>query len=229
MLSRYLQVKIGTWPVYSFMLALGQIIASNSYQITLLTGEIGQSADKLYAIAGVYLAFSLIWGILTRYVKLLYLLTVPFFFYGLAFLLVGTSPFVQDLNGRFWMQCVATGLYAAASASGSLFFAFNFGDEGKLPLRLTYQSLLLTFLPHRRCAYHHLDLESVLDPSPATCIYSSPVVLGQFHFLIVFGRKINFPRCSPNSFPSDACRSTWFVDHWYHTFPRTAHVLPSNA
>jgi alpha-1,3-glucan synthase len=110
-------------------LALGQIIASNSYQITLLTGEIGQTADKLYTIAGIYLAFSIFWGVLTRYVRLLHLLTIPFFLYGLAFLLVGTSPFVQNLNSRYWVQNVATGLYAAASASGSLFFAFNFGDE----------------------------------------------------------------------------------------------------
>ncbi len=112
------------------MLALGQIIASNSYQITLLTGEIGQSANKLYVIASVYLGFSLIYFLLTRYVKLLYLLTVPFFLYGSAFLLVGTSPFIQDPNSRYWMQNIATGVYAAASASGSLFFAFNFGDEG---------------------------------------------------------------------------------------------------
>jgi alpha-1,3-glucan synthase len=142
-LRKYLQVKVGTWPVYSFLLALGQIIASNSYQITLLTGEIGQSAEKLYAIAGIYLAFSIIWGVLTRYVKLLHLLTIPFFFYGLAFLLVGTSPFMQNLHSRFWMQNVATGFYAAASASGSLFFAFNFGDEGKLSLSpISYISLL---------------------------------------------------------------------------------------
>jgi alpha-1,3-glucan synthase len=80
------------------MLALGQIIASNPYQITLLTGEIGQSAEKLYAIASIYLAFSLTWCILTQYVKLLYLLTFPFFLYGLAFLLIGTSPFVQDMS-----------------------------------------------------------------------------------------------------------------------------------
>lgn len=114
------------------MLALGQIIASNSYQITLLTGEVGQSAEKLYAIASIYLAFSIFWGVLTRYVRLLHLLTIPFFLYGSAFLLVGASPFVANLHGRFWMQNVATGLYAAASASGSLFFAFNFGDEGEL-------------------------------------------------------------------------------------------------
>jgi alpha-1,3-glucan synthase len=133
---KYCQVKFGTWPAYSFGLALGQIIASNSYQITLLTGEIGQSAEKLYSIAGIYLAASLFWLLLTRYVKLLYLLTVPFFFYGLAFLLVGTSPFVTDGNNRFWMQNVATGFYAFASASGSLFFAFNFGDEGGAPITI---------------------------------------------------------------------------------------------
>ena len=117
--------------MYAILLAFGQIIASNSYQITLLTGEVGQSAEKLYAVAGVYLVFSLVWGWLSRHVSLLYVLSTPFAFYGFAFVLIGASPFVRDLNHRYWMQSVATGLYSAASASGALFFSFNFGDEGK--------------------------------------------------------------------------------------------------
>ena len=32
------------------------------------------------------------------------------------------------------MQNIATGLYAAASSSGSIFFALNFGDEGNAPI-----------------------------------------------------------------------------------------------
>lgn len=65
-----------------------------------------------------------------------YVLSLPFAFYGLAFLLVGLVPFIPAHSGngvgRDWARNVATGLYATASASGSLFFALNFGDEGKL-------------------------------------------------------------------------------------------------
>jgi alpha-1,3-glucan synthase len=126
---RYLQIKLGDWPIYSFLLALGQVIASSSYQITLLTGEIGQSPEKLYVVASVYLVASIMWGVLGRFVKSVYLLSIPFFFYGVAFVLVGASPFLQGAS-KLWMQNVATGIYAIASASGALFFAFNFGDEG---------------------------------------------------------------------------------------------------
>jgi alpha-1,3-glucan synthase len=227
-LQKYLQVKVGTWPVYSFLLALGQIIASNSYQITLLTGEIGQSAEKLYAIAGIYLAFSIIWGVLTRWVKLLHLLTIPFFFYGLAFLLVGTSPFMQDLNSRFWMQNVATGFYAAASASGSLFFAFNFGDEGKF--FLTPNLLRLFADSIRWCANHHLDLESMLDSSFTACVYSCTVVLGQLHQLLLCSRQDFFQTvCSPCSFSGHAhCRART-LDCRHRPIPWSAVVLSPNA
>jgi alpha-1,3-glucan synthase len=42
-----MQMRIGDWPLYSFFLAFGQIIAANSYQITLLSGEVGQTAEAL--------------------------------------------------------------------------------------------------------------------------------------------------------------------------------------
>jgi alpha-1,3-glucan synthase len=41
------------------------------------------------------------------------------------------APFLPKGAGRDWMRNVADGVYAAASASGSLYFALNFGDEGK--------------------------------------------------------------------------------------------------
>lgn len=72
--------RLGDWPVYSLLLAFvsyrggcvrlescmltkpqGQVMAANSYQITLLTGEVGESATKLYIIASIYLATSLLW------------------------------------------------------------------------------------------------------------------------------------------------------------------------
>ncbi|KZF25449.1 glycosyltransferase family 5 protein [Xylona heveae TC161] len=134
-LKKYLQFRIGDWPVYSFFIALGQIIAANSYQITLLTGQVGESAEKLYVIASIYLATSVIWWILFRRLKSVYVLSIPFLFYGAAFFLIGMAPFVHHVAGRGWVQNVGTGMYAVASSSGSIFFALNFGDEGGAPVK----------------------------------------------------------------------------------------------
>jgi alpha-1,3-glucan synthase len=123
-------MKIGDWPFYTFLLALGQIISANSYQITLLTGTVGQSAEKLYVVASIYFGASIIWWILFRRLKSAFVLSTPFIIYGIAFFILGFAPMAPGENIRFWMQNVATGSYAVASASGSLFFALNFGDEG---------------------------------------------------------------------------------------------------
>ncbi|KAK2048071.1 alpha-1,3-glucan synthase [Colletotrichum somersetense] len=128
--KKYLQYRVGDWPLYSMLLALNQIIATNSYQVTLLTGEVGQTADKLYIIASVYLFSSLVWYVMSRTMPLLYPLSVPYVVYGIAFMLLGFSPFAADNSGQVWLQNAATGLYAFASSSGSLAFAFNFGTDG---------------------------------------------------------------------------------------------------
>ncbi|KAK5277052.1 Cell wall alpha-1,3-glucan synthase ags1, partial [Exophiala xenobiotica] len=98
--------------------------------ITLLTGEVGQTADKLYSIASVYLVTSICWWILFRRFSSMLCLSLPFFFYGLAFILIGTAHYASTASERGWVQNVGTGMYAAASSSGSIFFALNFGDEG---------------------------------------------------------------------------------------------------
>ncbi|KAL8725521.1 MAG: hypothetical protein Q9166_007307 [cf. Caloplaca sp. 2 TL-2023] len=131
--KKLLLKKIGDWHLYSFLLAFGQIIAANSYQITLLTGENGQSAHKLYIVASIYLASSVVWWILFRLVKQVHVLSLPFLLYGMAFFLIGMGPYTSSLASRGWIYNVATALYAAASASGSLFFALNFGTEGGTP------------------------------------------------------------------------------------------------
>lgn len=83
-LKKWMQMRIGDWPLYSFFLAFGQIIAANSYQITLLTGTVGQTAEKLYVIASIYLVTSIFWWFCFRWLKSVYSLSLPFIFYGLA-------------------------------------------------------------------------------------------------------------------------------------------------
>ena len=128
-LRKFMQLRFLDWPVYSLFLAFGQIIAANSYQITLLTGEVGQPASKLYAIAAIYLTTSVGWWILFRRLPSRWALSIPFFFYGLAFLFIALAHFGYG-NTRGWVQNVGTAWYACASSSGSIFFALNFGDEG---------------------------------------------------------------------------------------------------
>jgi hypothetical protein len=61
-----------------------------------------------------------------------WVLSTPFAVYGLAFIFAGCAPFASSIPTRGWLQNVASGFYAAAASSGSMFFALNFGDEGKI-------------------------------------------------------------------------------------------------
>lgn len=134
-LRKWMQVRIGSWPLYAYFMALGQIIAANSYQITLLTGEVGQTATKLYIVASIYLVASMLWWLCFRRFASYVSLSLPFLFYGTAFFLVGIAHFAPTVDGRGWVQNVGTGFYTLASASGALFFALNFGDEGGAPVK----------------------------------------------------------------------------------------------
>ncbi|KAF2120385.1 alpha-1,3-glucan synthase [Lophiotrema nucula] len=127
---KIVQYKIRDWPLYAFFLALGQILAANSYQITLLSGEIGQTGTKLYVVASIYLAASILWWTTFRLLPSRYVIATPFICYALAFFILGMAPYGASYAARGWIQNVATGLYAIASGSGSLFFALNFGSEG---------------------------------------------------------------------------------------------------
>ncbi len=135
LIKRVCQWRVGDWPFYSLLLALGQILAATSYQITLLSATIKQDDIRFYTITGIYLITSVIWWYLFRRLKAVYVLSTPFVFYGLAFLLLGLAPKIYSTSGKAWMLNIASGLYAAASSSGSLFFAMNFGDEGGSPVK----------------------------------------------------------------------------------------------
>jgi len=133
------------WPVYSLLLAFGQIISANSYQIVLLTGESGQASKKLYVVAGVYIATSMFWWFMVRRFKAVYALSLPWLLYGLAFLLLGIASFIDDYVDRGMTQDVATGFYAAAASSGAIIFSLNFGDESGAPTKLwAIRALIIT-------------------------------------------------------------------------------------
>lgn len=188
-LKRWLQTRILDWPIYSIFLAIGQIIAANSYQIVLLTGgSSGNEAEKLYIIGGIYIIASGLWWTMFRTMRPRWVMSVPFAFYGLAFLLVGLAPLIPSGGGRDWARNVATGLYATASASGSLYFALNFGDEGKSKEHLFLLSLANLY---RRRSNKVLGVPRLPRPRHPANLRRGALLLGQRH-----GRS---DRLRPNS------------------------------
>ncbi|KAB8236607.1 alpha-1,3-glucan synthase Ags3 [Aspergillus alliaceus] len=134
-IQRFMRRRVGNWPVYALFLGLGQIISANSAQMTLFVGQVGETATKLYIIAAIYCISSICWWFLFCCFPALLVLSLPWFIYSIAFIVIGISPFGATSLGRAWAQNVATGIYAAASSSGSLFFALNFGDQGAVPIK----------------------------------------------------------------------------------------------
>lgn len=129
--TRLLSIRLGDWPIYSFLLAFGQVISVNSYQIVLLSGETNQTPEKLYMVAATYMGTSILWWAMERNFKSVYALSAPWIFFGLAFLFLGIAPFCADWKVEDAITNVATCFYAAGASSGALAFALNFGDEGK--------------------------------------------------------------------------------------------------
>ncbi|KAJ6113439.1 hypothetical protein N7523_006756 [Penicillium sp. IBT 18751x] len=134
-IQRFMRWRVGNWPVYAIFLGLGQIIATNSAQITLLVGQVGETAVKLYVIAAVYCLSSIVWWFLFYRFPSVVVLSLPWFIYCIAFVIVGISPFGLSSVGRAWAQNIGAGVYAVASSSGALFFALNFGDQGAVPVK----------------------------------------------------------------------------------------------
>lgn len=142
MLTRILSLRLGDWPLYSFLLALCQIISVSSYQIVLLTGETAQTPEKLYMVAATYIGTSLIWWAMERNIQAVYPLSLPWFFFGFAFLLIGIAPFIPDWRVANRIEDAATCFYAAGASSGALAFALNFGDEGMFSFLTPFSSFL---------------------------------------------------------------------------------------
>ncbi|CAA7271667.1 unnamed protein product [Cyclocybe aegerita] len=122
--------EIGGWPLYTIVIAMGQMLSATSFQITLLTGRNWQDAVGLYVLGAVFLVASSVWYPLFRLKPSIYVLSFPWIFFGLAFLLIGLPSVNSALHpAHRALSNVATWCYAVASAAGFLFFGLNFGEE----------------------------------------------------------------------------------------------------
>lgn len=126
----YMARQLKGWPVYTIILAIGQMLGATSFQITLLSGQNYQGDLQLYVLGAVFLVASVVWYTLFRMKPSVYVLCFPWIFYGLAFFLVGIPSISDSFSGSHKMiTSVATWCYAVGSAAAFLFFGLNFGEE----------------------------------------------------------------------------------------------------
>ncbi|KAI0306448.1 modular protein with glycoside hydrolase family 13 and glycosyltransferase family 5 domains [Multifurca ochricompacta] len=122
--------EIGGWPLYTIVIALGQVLSATSFQITLLSGQSSQDNLQLYVLGGVFLAASAVWYPVFRLKPSIWVLSAPWIFFGLAFFLIGLPSLTQSLHpAHKALSSVATWCYAVASAAAFIFFGLNFGEE----------------------------------------------------------------------------------------------------
>jgi alpha-1,3-glucan synthase len=211
-LRKYLQYRIGDWPLYTILLALGQIMGANSYQITLLSGPLGQNAEKFYIISGVYLASSILYWLAYRLLKAFHILSVPFLIYGVSLLLLGISP-IFPASGMVvsYLQYAATILYTVASASGSLYFALNFGDEGGSPVKAwVFRACVIQGTQQvYNCAlwFWGARLSTSSDINPVSLRTGTPIILTFSALLFFIGIALytglpSYYRQTPGKLPS---------------------------
>ncbi|KAH9484208.1 Cell wall alpha-1,3-glucan synthase mok13 [Psilocybe cubensis] len=122
--------EIGGWPLYTIVIGLGQMLSATSFQITLLTGRNWQDNVQLYVLGGVFLAATAVWYPMFRLKPSIYVLSLPWIFFGLAFFLIGLPSVHSSLHpAHRALSSAATWCYAVGSAAGFLFFGLNFGEE----------------------------------------------------------------------------------------------------
>jgi alpha-1,3-glucan synthase len=118
------------WPLYTVVIALGQVLSATSFQITLLSGQGSQNNLQLYVLGGVFLAASSVWYPLFRLKPSFWVLSAPWLFFGFAFFFIGLPSLTQSLHpAHTILSNLATWCYAIASAAAFLFFGLNFGEE----------------------------------------------------------------------------------------------------
>ena len=106
------------------------MLSATSYQIVLLSGSNGQVDIQLYTLGAIFFGASVVWYLLFRFKPAVWVLSFPWFFFGVAFLLIGL-PYVSKslLPAHDILSSIATWAYAVASAAGFAFFGLNFGEE----------------------------------------------------------------------------------------------------
>ncbi|KAI9604228.1 hypothetical protein H4Q26_003842 [Puccinia striiformis f. sp. tritici PST-130] len=120
------------WPVYTILLAFGQVLGATSFQLSLLGGSSSQRTFDLYIIGAVNIIGSVTWYILNSVKPATWSLSLPWVCFGMAFLLIGfpsLSPSLKIYGVRHPLSLLASSFYSFASAAGFLFFSTNFGEE----------------------------------------------------------------------------------------------------
>ena len=159
------------WPLYTIIIAAGQMLSATSFQITLLSGQNWQTDLQLYVLGGVFLAASTVWYVLFRYKPSVYVLAAPWLFFGLAFFLIGLPSVATALHpAHSALASAATWAYAVASAAAFLFFGLNFGEEA-----VCVSHLFLAF-----SAYSSLSFSRVLLLKFGPCVHVSCKDLNRF-------------------------------------------------
>lgn len=106
------------------------MLAANSYQVTLLTGQNYQDDVQLYVLGGIFLASSFVWYALFWWRPSVYVLSAPWLFFGIAFFLIAIPSLSPSLaRTHTIISDLATWSYAISSAAAFAFFGLNFGEE----------------------------------------------------------------------------------------------------
>lgn len=128
-----LQYVLWGWPVYTILLALGQVLGATSFQLSLLGGTSSQRTFDLYIIGAVNILGSVCWYVLNNTMPATWSLSLPWVSFGMAFMMIGIPSLPMDglkLYGvRHPISLMASSIYSFASAAGFLFFSTNFGEE----------------------------------------------------------------------------------------------------
>lgn len=168
--------ELGGWPLYTIIIAAGQMLSATSFQITLLSGQNWQTDLQLYVLGGVFLASSIVWYVLFRYRPSVYVLSAPWLFFAIAFFLIGLPSVASALHGAHdILTSLATWSYAVASAAAFLFFGLNFGEEAVSAIVLNSCCPLTLCLG---CRYGSLDDASCCSSRFSADLGCSALVLG---------------------------------------------------
>ena len=127
---KFVQKGSKDWPLYTLILAFGQLLGFSSIQLILLDSREQQLSTNTFATGSVFILGTLVWWALYRSFPSRHVLYIPFIIYSAAFVLFFTSSLsVVSLHVSWWADRFALWLYTFASSSGCFYFTLNFGEE----------------------------------------------------------------------------------------------------
>lgn len=154
------------------------MLAATSFQITLLSGKNWVEDLQLYVLGGVFLAATAVWYPLFRLRPSVWVLTLPWLFFGLAFFMIGL-PSVHKIfvPAHKALASAATWSYAVGSAAAFAFFGLNFGEEA---VSVTLNRECFDPNTSTGCCHGGLDVASLHRPRFPANLGRCTLVLGQF-------------------------------------------------